>query len=156
MAVAVLPKAQLCLVATTALSPSDALDVVRQAAASLKKGSGVNALNFSVLNLGAQINVLRESPNRLVLSITSYDQRFELCTFSARVTGPDSDGKIRLQVGGLETYKTTQQKIFVFIPVAPKSIWGYPTYKSFLDVVVSALSQSDPSAQVSIGTPATT
>ncbi|HVB72449.1 MAG TPA: hypothetical protein VNE38_02740 [Ktedonobacteraceae bacterium] len=153
MAITAKSKVQLRLAATTVLSRSDALDVVRQAAATVKKGGGVNALNFNVLNLKAQVNVERESPDRLALSITSFDRRVELCTFSARVSGSDSDGKARLQVGGLETYKTTQQKIFFFIPVAPKSIWGYPLYKYFLDVVASTLSQRDPSAQISVETP---
>ena len=61
-----------------------------------------------------------------------------------------------IQIGGLETYKTTQQKMLIFIPVAPKTIWGYPLYRYFLDVVASALSQSDPSAQVSVETPSAT
>jgi hypothetical protein len=146
-------KVQLRLAATTVLSPSEVLDVVRQAAATVKTGSGVNALNFSVLNMRAQVNIERELPDRLALSITSFDRRVELCTFSARVLGSGADGKTRLQIGGLETYKTTQSKLFVFIPTGPKSIWGYPLYKSFLDVVASALRQRDPSAQISVETP---
>lgn len=156
MAITAKSRVQLRLTATTALLPSEVLDVVRQAAASVKTGSGMNALNFSVLNMRAQVNIERELPDRLALSITSFDRRVELCTFSARVLGSGTDGKTRLQVGGLETYKTTQQKLFYFIPVAPKSIWGYPLYKYFLDVVASVLSQRDPSAQISVETPSAT
>lgn len=149
-------RVQLRLVATTALSPSDALSVVRQAIGDTKKGGGVNVLNFSVLNMSAQVNIAREFPNRLALSITSLDRHVELCTFSARVTEQDANGKTRLQIGGLETYKTTQQRALVFIPVAPASIWGYPLYKHFLDVVAAALSQHDPSASVSVAIPSAT
>lgn len=145
-------KVQLRLTATTKLSPSDALDVVRQAANTDKKGSGMNALNFNLLNMDAKVHIARETPDRLALSISSYNRRVELCTFSARVTG--SNGTTRLQVGGLETYKTTQQKLFLLIPVGPKSIWGYPHYKQFLEIVAAALRERDASAQVSIDIPA--
>lgn len=156
MALTAKSKVQFRLAATTMLSPSDVLNVVRQAAAAVKKGGGVNAMNFNLLNMKAQVNVERESADRLALSITSFDRRVELCTFSARVAISSSDGRTRLQIGGLETYKTTQQKMLIFIPVAPKSIWGYPLYRHFLDVVASALSQSDPSVQVTVETPSAT
>ena len=156
MAITAKSKVQFRLAATTVLSPSDALNIIRQSATTVKKGGGVNAMNFNLLNMKAQVNVERESADRLALSITSFDRRVELCTFSARVSSSNSDGKTRLQIGGLETYKTTQQKMFIFIPVGPKSIWGYPLYRHFLDVVASALSQSDPSAQVSVETPSAT
>jgi hypothetical protein len=146
-------RVQLRLVATTVLSPSDILSVVRQVVGDTKKGGGVNVLNFSVLNMSARVNIAHEFPNRLALSITSLDRRVELCSFSARVTEPDANGKTRLQIGGLETYKTTQQRVLMLIPVAPASIWGYPLYKHFLDVVAAALSQRDPSASVSIAIP---
>jgi hypothetical protein len=149
-------RVQLRLVATTALSPSDTLSVVRQAVGDTKKGGGLNALNFSVLNMSAQVNIVRELPNRLALSITSLDRRVELCTFSVRVTEPDTNGKTHVQIGGLETYKTTQQRALIFIPIAPASIWGYPLYKHFLDVVAAVLSQRDPSTRVSIATPSAT
>ena len=146
-------RARLRLAASTWLSPSDTLASVRQAAGDVKKGSGVNLMNFNLLNNSAQMNIERELPDRLALSIASYNRGVELCTFSVYVAGPGPDGKTRLHVGGLETYKTTQQRLFMIIPTGPKSIWGYPLYKYFLEVVASTVSKRDPSAQISIETP---
>ncbi|HVB24782.1 MAG TPA: hypothetical protein VNG51_22790 [Ktedonobacteraceae bacterium] len=148
-------RAQLRLTATTVLSSTDALDAVRQAIGAVK-GGGASLLTSGLQNLGAQVNVERESPDRLALSITSGKRIFELCTFSARVTGPGTDGKTRLQVGGLETYKTNQTKLYMIIPLGPKQIAGYDPYKRFLSAVASVLSERDLSAQISIETPSAT
>jgi hypothetical protein len=146
-------RVQLRLVANTVPSSSDILSVVRQAVGDTKKGGRVNVLNFNVLNMSAQVTIARELPNRLALSITRLDRRVELCTFSARVTRLNTNGKARLQIGGLEIYKTTQQRVLMLIPIMPASIWGYPLYEHFLDVVAVALSQRDPSANVFIAIP---
>jgi len=148
-------RAQLRLAATTVLSPPDVLNVVRQAAGAVK-GGGASLLTSGLQNLGAQVNVERESPDRLALSITSGKRIFELCTFSARVAGSSTDGKTRLHVGGLETYKTNQTRLYMLIPLGPKQIAGYDPYKRFLSAVASALSERDPSAQISIETPSAT
>jgi len=155
MALTAKSRARLRLVAATVLSPSDALDAVRQAAG-VVKGGGVSLLTTGLTNIGAQVNIEREAPDRLALSITSGKRVFELCTFSARVAGSSSDGKTRLQVGGLETYKTHQMRLYLIIPVGPKRIVGYDPYKRFLDAVAAALSQRDSSAQISIETPSVT
>ncbi len=147
-------RAGLRLAATTALPPSDALNVVRQATFAVK-GGGASLLTSGLQNLGAQVNVEREAPDRLALSITSGKRIFELCTFSARVAGFSSDRRTRLQVGSLETYKTNQQRLFRIIPLGPKEIAGYDPYMRFLNAVAFALRQRDPSAQVSIETPPT-
>lgn len=152
MAMSAKTRSQLRLYATTDLSQSDALAAVRQAT-NLVKGGGSSLLTSGLQNIGAQVNVERESPDRLALSITSGKRIFELCTFSARVTGPDANGKTRLYVGGLETYKTNQTKLYMIIPLGPKQIAGYDPYKRFLSSVAAALSERDPSAQISIATP---
>ncbi len=148
-------RARLQLAATTVLSSSDALDVVRQVAGTVK-GGGSSLLTSGLQNLGAQVNVERESPDRLALSITSGKRIFELCTFSARVARPGTDGKTRLYVGGLETYKTNQTRLYMIIPLGPKQIAGYDPYKRFLNAVASALRERDPSAQILIETPSAT
>lgn len=144
-------RAQLRLAATTLLSPSDALEVVRQAAGTVK-GGGSSLLTSGLQNLGAQVNIERESSDRLALSITSGKRIFELCTFSARV-GPGADGRTRLIVGGLETYKTNQTRLYMVIPLGPKQIAGYDPYKRFLNAVAAVLNGRDSSAQISIEMP---
>ena len=147
-------RARVRLAATTVLPPSDALNAVHQAAGSVK-GGGASLLTSGLQNIGAQVNVERKSPDRLALSITSGKRLFELCTFSAQVAGPGSDGKTRLRVGGLETYKTNQTRLYMVIPIGPKEIAGYDPYMRFLNAVASVLNERDPSAQVSIETPPT-
>ena len=152
MAMSAKSRARLRLDATTALPPPDVLDAVRQAIGAVK-GGGASLLTSGLQNLGAQVNVERESPNHLALSITSGKRIFELCTFSARVAATNTDGKTRLQIGGLETYKTNQTRLYMVIPLGPKRIAGYDPYKRFLDAVASVLNQRDPAAQISIETP---
>ena len=58
--------------------------------------------------------------------------------------------KIERNAGGLtivsthiDAFRTTQQTV-MFIPVSPKSLNGYRTYKRFADELATALRQQDP------------
>lgn len=148
-------RAQLRLAATTALPLQDVFNIVRQAAGTVK-GGGASLLTSGLQNLGAQVNIERESANRLAMSITSGKRIFELCTFSARGASSGANDKTRLYIGGLETYKTNQSKLYGIIPLGPKRIAGYDPYQRFLNAVATALSERDPSAQISIEMPSTT
>jgi hypothetical protein len=140
-------RAQLHLIATTMVNADDTLEQVKLAAGQVK-GGGASLLTTGIQNIGAQVNVERETAGRLVLSITSGRRLVELCTFSA-VAGADG-GVTRLKVGGLETYKTTQSTVIGFIPAGPKMIAGYAPYKRFLEQVAVALRAADPAVQVAI------
>jgi hypothetical protein len=115
------------------------------------KGGGASLLTTGVQNLGAQAHVEQERPDGLALSITSGKRLVELCTFSASVEA--SNGYTSLRVGGLETYKTSQSRLFYLIPTGPKSIAGFSPYKRFLDSVAAELRVEDSAADISIGVP---
>lgn len=148
-------RSQLRLEATTSLPPTAALDVVKKSTSRVK-GGGASLLTSGLQNLGAQVHVEQEQPERLGLSINSGKRIVELCTFSARVTGPGADGKTVLTLGGLERYKTSQSRVFGIIPTGPKSIAGIAPYKQFLDVVAQELRSQDPSAKVTVAVPEAT
>jgi hypothetical protein len=133
--------------ASTSLEPAAALAVVKQAAESVK-GGGISLLTSGIANVGAQVHVEREQPDRLSLSITSGKRIIELCTFSAQVSA--SGDRTRLRVGGLERYKTSKSTF----PPSPKSIMGYDLYRRFLDAVEGGLRASDRGAEVTIAGPA--
>lgn len=90
-------------------------------------------------NLGAQVHVTHESNEGMTFSLTSGKQLIELCTFSAHVAA--GEGQTTLQVGGLETYRTSQTKLYMLIPTGPKSIAGFAPYKSFLQEVSDDLAR---------------
>jgi hypothetical protein len=150
MALTATMRAQTALRARTELEPAVALALVKRAAGAVK-GGGASLLTSGVQNLGAGVHVEHELPDSLALSITSGKRLVELCTFSASVKV--EDGETRLRVGGLETYKTNQPKVFGFIPAAPKSIAGFSPYKRFLDQVAADLKAQDSKAQVLLGIP---
>ena len=143
-------RSQVALRAMTSLDPEAALDAVRDATANAK-GGGVSLLTSGVANAGAKVHVESERPDALGLSITSGKRIVELCTFSA--TASKDDGRTLLQVGGLERYKTSQARVFGFVPAGPKFILGYDLYKRFLDGVSTSLRTLDPAADISIAAP---
>lgn len=136
------------LTGTSALTTEEVLGVVREGAASVK-GGGASLLTTGVWNIGAHITVVRETTDGLELSLTSGKKLVELCTFSADVLAAESS-RVRVRVGGLETYKTTQEKMLGFIPVGPKMIPGMSPYKKFLSAVRERLTALDPSAELTI------
>ena len=148
MGVTAKARARTALTAELSLSGDKALDVVKAATGDVK-GGGASLLTSGLQNLGAEVHVEKESTDRLHMSITSGKRIVELCTFSAVVQA--DNGVTNLTVGGLETYKTNQQKLFYFIPVSPKSIAGIGPYKRFLQEVEAQLQQADPEATIFIG-----
>lgn len=151
MSITAKSRSQLTLRATTTLVADDVLGLVRAAAGDVR-GGGTSLLTSGLQNMGAQVHVERESAGVIALSITSGKRLIELCTFSAR-TIVGANGTITLQVGGLETYRTTQSKMYGFIPVGPKSIAGYDPYKRVLNHIAEALAAKDPEAVISVRTP---
>ncbi|SDH31341.1 hypothetical protein [Pseudonocardia oroxyli] len=141
-------RARLHLTATTTANGEDVLKHVKMAASRVK-GGGASLLTTGAQNIGAQVNVEKETAEGLSLSITSGRRLVELCTFDAVVTSTERGA--RLTVGGLQTYKTTQSTVMGFIPVGPKAIAGYAPYKRLLDEVAAELRSIDPSAEVTIG-----
>jgi hypothetical protein len=150
MAVTAKSRSQTALRATTKLEPGEVLALLKRAA-DVVKGGGASLLTTGVQNLGAEVHIEQERPDGLRISITSGMRVVELCTFSAIVTA--ENGQTSLTVGGLETYKTSQPRLFYLIPVGPKSIAGFSPYKRFLDQVATELQTTDSAATVSIGTP---
>ena len=153
MAMTAMVRAGTALRATTTLEPAAVLALVRRATGAVK-GGGASLLTSGVQNLGAQAHVEHERPDWLTLSITSGKRLVELCTFSASVDV--RNGRTSLRVGGLETYKTSQSRLFYLIPTGPKSIAGFSPYKRFLDQVAAELRANDTGAEISIGIPTAT
>ena len=157
VAVTAKARARLALRARTNLAPVATLELVAGAATSVK-GGGMSLVTggliggvYGAANIGAQVNVEARSEKSLALSITSGKRLVELCTFSASV---DTDGTHTiLRIGGLETYKTDQSRMYGLVPVTPKTILGFSPYKRYLDVVAEMLLSKDPTAQVSIAVP---
>jgi hypothetical protein len=148
MAVTVKARSQTALHATTSLEPAAVLALIKQATGAVK-GGGASLLTSGVQNLGAETHVEHEEPAGLRLSITSGKRLLELCTFSAAVRV--EDGRTLLRVGGLETYKTSQPRLFYAIPTGPKSIAGFSPYKRFLEHVAADLRANDSAATISVG-----
>jgi hypothetical protein len=128
------------------------LEVVKATATSIK-GGGKSLLTTGVVNIGAQVNVVRESPTSVAFSLTSGKRLIELCTFSAEAT-TNGAGGTAVRLGGLETYKTQQRKALGFVPVGPKQILGMDPYKRFLNAAADALRAADPMAELIVQQPA--
>jgi hypothetical protein len=143
-------RAQVALRATTTVGTADSLDVVKQATSEVK-GGGKSLLTSGLANVGATVHIEAELPDRLKLSITSGKRVVELCTFTAEATVVD--GKTAVRVGGLETYKTFQSKLFYIIPTGPKRILGYDPYRRFLAAVEAGILAKDADANVTIAEP---
>ena len=133
---------------TTQLPPAKVLDLVREGAGSTK-GGGASLLTTGIWNIGAQIVVVGSNEDSLALALTSGKGLVELCTFGASASVAES-GRTKVTVGGLETYKTQQQKLWYLIPIGPKMIPGMAPYKKFLTTVTQRIAESDPTSNVQI------
>ncbi|MDN5996611.1 MAG: hypothetical protein L0I14_08090 [Acidipropionibacterium jensenii] len=143
-------RASLCLTGTTAMNPDQVMQTLTEAVANIKGIGKASDLAFASLwSIGAHVEIVRRSDTELDLAMNSGKNLIELCTFKARATS-DSSGHTHIVVGGLDTYKTSQEKYMGFIPVGPKLITGMAQYKNFLNGVSKLLTARDNTAQVTI------
>ncbi|MGH2831428.1 MAG: hypothetical protein ACRDK2_01525 [Solirubrobacteraceae bacterium] len=145
MAITAKARAKTTLRATTKLEPSAVMDLIKQATGAVK-GGGASLLTSGLQNLGAEVHIEQEGEAWLRLSITSGKRVVELCTFSASVVA--ENGQTKLRVGGLETYKTNQPRLFYVIPTGPKTIAGFSPYKRFLDHLATEVRAKDSKGSV--------
>lgn len=85
-------------------------------------------------------------PGRTNFSIRGIGGFSEMITFHVDITDTPTGSSARSQI---DNYKTSQQTVF-FIPVSPKDMVGYGTYRKFMDSLSEAIRQEDPAAQVSV------
>jgi hypothetical protein len=139
-------RATTALRGTTTLAPEAVIEAIYEAIKSVK-GGGKSLLTTGIANLGAQVNVHHSSPTSLRLSLSSGKRLVQLGSFSAMAT-TDSSGRTAVRIGGLESYRTQQQKLFYLIPIGPKQIYGMDPYKRFLNAAMNGIVAIDPQAQL--------
>lgn len=133
----------------TLLSGPDVLSLVKTASSGVK-GGGASLLTTGLRNIGAQVNLESESRTTLHLSLSSGKRLVDLCSFTAAV-GSDGAGRTTVRIGGLDAYRTQQQKFLYLIPVGPKQILGMAPYKRFLQLAAELITEADPSARLTVG-----
>lgn len=134
-------KAQLRLRASLACSAEEALGAVKRVA---------DATN-PPMRAGARVGpVLEEEDGALLLSITNL-RDVSVCEFPARAQ-LDGDHTV-LVVGGLAYYRTTQDRLFGFIPFGPTLVGGYGLYEKMLAAIAEELRGMEPEAAISVGFP---
>lgn len=148
MGVTAKQRASLALKGETGLSPEAVCAAVKEVAAAVH-GGGKSLLTTGVANVGAQVHVVSESDGQLRFAITSGKKLVKLCTFSAAARRHGD--RTQVTVGGVDSYRTQQSKLLMFIPVGPKQIYGMDPYKRFLTAVNEHIASIDPSASLSIG-----
>jgi hypothetical protein len=140
-------EAQVKLEATTSVEPARALLLVRRVADEIRAPAASFSLGRFEVGAGQRVVVEAGDDSRLSLEITNMKvARF--CTFSAEVRA--IDGVTTLRVGPLESFKTSQGT-FLFIPMGPKLLVGFPLYKQFLEAVADELRALDGASQIRIG-----
>ncbi len=151
MGVTAKARAGTALTGTTAMPPAEVFNLLRSMAGSVK-GGGASLLTTGITNLGAMVNVVRTTESTMVFSLTSGKRLVELCTFSATAS-VGLDGRTRLRIGGLETFKTQQSKFLFVIPAGPKQIYGMAPYKRFLAATAAEIQARDGSAAITVAQP---
>lgn len=87
------------------------------------------------------------TPGQLQFSVRSMGGHMELMTFVADVT---ASGEQTTATTRIEAFKTTQEKLFMFIPVSPKTLVGYGEYKRFAATLLADLTAVDASTTGSL------
>src|SRR6266550_614859 len=87
------------------------------------------------------------SPGRTNFSIRALGNRLELMTFHVAIQDRASGSSATTRI---DTYKTSQQKYFGLIPVGPKRMAAYQTYRRFMENLVAAVQAQEPAAQATL------
>ncbi|MDR3165844.1 MAG: hypothetical protein LBU13_09745 [Synergistaceae bacterium] len=148
MGLTVKQRASLHLEGTTSIDRETVMNLL-EATAGTVKGGGASLLTTGLWNIGAHINIVNRSEGGFEFALNSGKDLVELCTFGASVHSDDA-GNTVLRVGGLDTYTTSQSKVYGFIPAGPKMIHGMDPYKRYLNAVLEEIKNRDPEAELVI------
>ncbi|MCL2462966.1 MAG: hypothetical protein FWF44_09895 [Defluviitaleaceae bacterium] len=148
MAITAKARATTHLEGTTNLDVQTMMQLLKETSSTVK-GGGKSLLTTGLWNIGAHINIVSSNATTIQFTLTSGKDLVELCAFKATMSAKSS-GKTFIRVGGLDTYKTTQQKMYGLIPAGPKMIHGMDPYKRFLEAVQQEILTKDSSAQLII------
>lgn len=119
----------------TKLSPAEVLSVSQEAAAAAKSDLWTGGLNHVRYEGGES--------ERLNFSVRTMKDRWELMTFCLDVTRDRDSLSLTSRI---QSYKTTQATLFYFIPVGPKEITGFVSYKVFMKLLLDRIKVADPTA----------
>jgi len=145
MAVTAKARAEVALIAETTLPLADVRGLVKAATARVEeRGISIKGERGSV-----RVEVVTEDVENLGLAVITGENPNPFATF--RASTHSTEGKTHLRLGGLESYKTFQTKIFGLIPSGPAMVFGYGVYKRFLTAVAAALEAEDPAVEITIG-----
>lgn len=137
----------LALRATTALPPRRALEVVKMTCAA--PACGCSASGAGVGPLLGLVSVEKGAGERLILSLRADPLAAATCAFPAWARR--SGELTTLRLGELERSFTSPAFFAWWHSPCPPSAGDWAVYRSFLDVVASALQSADPGARVTIG-----
>jgi hypothetical protein len=148
MGLTVKQRASLHLEGTTSIDHETVMDLL-EATAGTVKGGGASLLTSGLWNIGAHINIVNRGDDCFEFALNSGKDLVELCTFGAAIHVGDG-GKTTLRIGGLDTYTTSQNKMYGFIPAGPKMIHGMDPYKRYLNAVLEEIKSRDTEADLVI------
>ena len=92
---------------------------------------------------GASVRFVSADGDVLRFAVRAWKDRVESMTL--HVTVRDEGGRT-VVLSAIDTYKTRQQKIFIFIPVFPAEMVAYSIYKAFIQRISQALTAQDAAA----------
>lgn len=108
----------------TSLEPAKVLALATQAAETFK-----------------EISVVGEDASTVALVIKSW-AKVQLMNFSVNVSATDGSTVARTEIDGFRT----QQSTFMFIPIGPKELLGYKSYKRYMALFAEAVKAVDSKA----------
>jgi len=115
---------------TTSLSADRVAEISKRVGESTKGGlAGLHHVRFE----GA-------SEGRTNFSIRALGDMWEFMTFHVAIA--DSDGGTRAS-SHIDNFKTKQEKLFMLIPLGPKNMIAYKTYRLFMENMKAALAAAD-------------
>lgn len=116
---------------TTDLSADRVAEISKQVGESTKGNVriGMNNVRFE----GA-------SEGRINFSIRALGDLMEFMTFHVAVTDADCGAKASSHI---DSFKTKQEKLFMLIPLGPKNMLAYKTYRLFMENLKAAVAAAD-------------
>ena len=122
------------VVAATSLAPRQVAELV----------AGLASAEPTV---AAAVRLVDGHDGRLRFAIRMFRDTAETMSFHVDVLPDGTGSRVRSKI---DTYTTTQEKLFMLVPIGPRQMVSYPVYKLFMNAVRESLGAADPRAEISI------
>jgi hypothetical protein len=124
-------------ISITSSLPADRLAEISKTVGEATKGNAMIGLNH--------VRFEGAATGRTNFSIRAMADKIEFMTFHVTIADAPNGSTAASRI---DRFKTKQQKLLMLIPLGPKTIMAYKTYRLFMTNLQSAVTAADPASRI--------